>query len=210
MIDGHHEIWATSNIEEYIYQIRKGVIMGTEKKNTIIVVLIIMLVAIVAWAWYYSSDSWKNLKDEPLGYQWEAPETTAANQTVEYVWLFRWCPLEPWESIEELKAFLEQDDTDEVFDITAGEDGILNYRGINMCEHDALQLIDRAFAIGKTLHFLPLPRSEYLKWWTKWKSPWKRTPRANEYHAIVLAIIGNDVWYIEPDTDVHFKALKLD
>ena len=171
--------------------------MGRVK--TIIIVLI--LIAILAWSVSREAQS-------ASPYSWEVPSIKIANQTVEYVWLYRWSPPEPWESVEELEAFLEQDDTNKHIYLRANSEGVVSFVG--QCEEFALQLIDRAFAIGKTLHFVPLHRSEYIKWWIKWESPSKRTPRYNEYHAVAGAIIGNDFWYIEPDTDVHFKALELD
>jgi hypothetical protein len=109
--------------------------------------------------------------------------------------------LKDWNSVEELEEFLANDDTEEHIILTAGSDGKINFDG--QCEDFALQLRDRAMAINKYLSVIALHPEEYRKWYGK-------QLKSNEYHAICMARIGNEFWYIEPATDKHWLALYLD
>ena len=109
--------------------------------------------------------------------------------------------LKDWNSLEELEEFLANDDTEERVILTAGNDGKINFSG--QCEDSALQLRDRAMAINKHLSVIVLHPKEYEKWYGK-------QLKSNEYHAICMARIGNEFWYIEPATDKHWLALYLD
>ena len=109
--------------------------------------------------------------------------------------------LRDWESIEELTEFLENDDTDTYFFLKADSDGKIAFNG--QCEDLALQLRDRAMSIGKYLSVQVLSPQEYEKWYGVTVGP-------DVYHAICMARIGNEFWYIEPDNDRHWLALYLD
>ena len=108
--------------------------------------------------------------------------------------------LTDWE-LDELRAFLEQDDTDSVVYLTPDKDGVFKFA--NRCEVFALQLIDRVAEQGKRLFFVPLHRMEYYKWYNK-------TLKEGSYHAVCGAIIGNEFWYIEPSTDRCWHSLNLE
>lgn len=101
--------------------------------------------------------------------------------------------LTDWESVEELRAFLASDDTDEHIYLTATEEGSIKLEG--RCEVRAINLMNNAQTQGKRLSFVPLHRAEYYKWYGVWIEE-------EHYHAICGAIIGdNEFWYIEPSTD---------
>ena len=109
--------------------------------------------------------------------------------------------LKDWDSLEQLKEFLRNDNTDKSVTLTVDSKGELNFNG--QCEDYALQLRDRAMAIGMHLSIAALHPKEYEKWYGKQAKP-------NQYHAIAMARIGNELWYIEPQTDEHWLALYLD
>lgn len=109
--------------------------------------------------------------------------------------------LDDWDNKDELLNFIADDDTDTHIILKANSEGIISFDG--QCEDFAIQLINRAEAIGKRLYFIPLHRSEYAKWYGE-------SIPIGTYHAICCAIIGNDVYYIEPQDDRCWKALELD
>jgi len=110
--------------------------------------------------------------------------------------------LHDWNSVEELKTFLEQDDTDRHINLIAGADGIIRFDG--QCEDRAFQLRDRAEAIGKRLETEILDRNEYYKWYRVWIP-------TNTYHVINKGVIGdNEWWYVEPSTDKIWLGVYLD
>jgi hypothetical protein len=109
--------------------------------------------------------------------------------------------LKDWDSTEELAEFLKNDDTDQHIFLRADDDGGVALDG--QCEDLALQLRDRAMAIGRYLSVEVLNPKEYEKWYGVAVGP-------NVYHAICMARIGNEFWYIEPSTDKYWLALNLD
>ena len=109
--------------------------------------------------------------------------------------------LEDWESVKELEAFLARDDTDSHVIFIAGGDGIVRFN--NQCEDIALQLRDRAMAEGKHLSVIALSPDEHYKWYGERLA-------SHRYHAICMARIGNEFWYVDPDSDKHWLALYLD
>ena len=109
--------------------------------------------------------------------------------------------LKDWNSVGELEEFLAIDDTEGHIILIAGSDGKINFNA--QCEDFALQLRDRAMAIDKYLSVIALPPEEYKKWYGK-------RLKSNEYHAICMARIGNEFWYVEPATDEYWLALYLD
>lgn len=58
-------------------------------------------------------------------------------------------------------------------------------------------------AIGRYLSIQVLDQSEYQKWYGVPVIP-------DIYHAICMARIGNEFWYIEPINDKYWLALNLD
>jgi len=109
--------------------------------------------------------------------------------------------LKDWGSLESLEEFLINDDTGKNVILIADSEGKINFDG--QCEEYALQLRDRAMVIGMYLSIAVLHPKEYEKWYGKQANP-------NQYHAICMARIGNEFWYIEPQTDKHWLALYLD
>lgn len=116
--------------------------------------------------------------------------------------------LTDWDSPEELLEFLAEDDTDRVTYLRANADGKIAFNGI--CEDLALRLRDRAMLVGKHLSIVPLHPAEFRKWQPIVESWAGKNPGPLEYHAINMARIGNEFWYIEPDTDRAWLALYLD
>ena len=109
------------------------------------------------------------------------------------------CRLSDWESEAELLDFLDADDTDSTVILQADSGGMVNLQ--DQCEDFALQLRDRAMAQGKYLSVIALHPEEYLKWYGE---------KRKDYHAICMARIGNDLYYVEPATDRAWLALHLD
>jgi len=102
-----------------------------------------------------------------------------------------------WVSLAELEAFLDKDDTDEVLVFTA------NATFNSSCEDRAFQLRKRAFDIGKRLEIEVITPAEYKKWYTD-------VIASDKLHAICKAIIGNEVWYVEPADDRIWIGAYLD
>ncbi len=113
----------------------------------------------------------------------------------------RYVVLTDWESPEELQAFLAEDDSNRHVYLRPDANGVNQLDG--QCEDLALQLRDRAMAKGKFLSVIVLHPAEYLKWYGVY-------PINGEYHAINMAVIGNEFWYIEPRNDKAWAALRLD
>ena len=109
--------------------------------------------------------------------------------------------LKDWESPEQLADFLKNDDTDRYVFLRADGSGGISFNG--QCEDIALQLRDRAMAIGRYLSIQVLDAKEYEKWYGL-------PVRSDIYHAICMARIGNEFWYIEPSNDKRWLALYLD
>jgi len=106
-----------------------------------------------------------------------------------------------WVSLIELENFLDDDDTDSHIFLKADANGIIKFSGT--CEEYAFQLRDRAFDAGKRLETEDLTPAEYKRWYGK-------TIDKNSLHCICKAIIGNEVWYIEPADDRHWIGAYLD
>jgi hypothetical protein len=94
-------------------------------------------------------------------------------------------PLSDFGSLKELEIFLANDKTDEKIVITLDDSGNTPLAG--QCEDWAFTLIKSAERSGKRLH-LAIIENEY------------------SCHAVCLAVIGNDLYYIEPSDDVVWKS----
>jgi hypothetical protein len=113
--------------------------------------------------------------------------------------------LEDWQSVEELRAFLDADDTESNVTIISQTGGQISFTG--QCEDFALQLRARAAAIGKNLEIIAINSTEL----NKWKSYFGNKSLSNgDYHALNMAIIGNEIWYVEPQQDICWHAMYLD
>jgi len=90
--------------------------------------------------------------------------------------------LREFTSLEELKNWLAEDDTDEYVYLWAGEDGVLRTNDKYDCDDYALQLQQRASESGFIISVTIIEKH-------------------GKPHMINLACIGNDIYYIEPQTD---------
>ena len=111
--------------------------------------------------------------------------------------------LSDFTSLEELQTFLAQDDTDTSLILVADSSGKINFNG--SCEDYAFQLRDRAADIGKRLEAELLTRSEYVKYYGDTGGL-----SVNDMHMVNKAVIGNDVFLIEPQDDKVWKVVSLD
>ncbi len=109
--------------------------------------------------------------------------------------------LKDWDSPEQLADFLKSDDSDQRVILQADNSGQVAFN--DQCEDLALQLRDRAMAVGRYLSIQVLNQKECEKWYGVPVKP-------DVYHAICMARIGNEFWYIEPSNDKHWLALNLD
>ncbi len=92
-------------------------------------------------------------------------------------------------SVGELEQWLVEDDTDRHIFLKADSDGIIKLTGC--CEDHALQLQNRALSAG-------------------YKVSVQIIEDKNQLHALNLVRIGNEFYYIEPQTDELWLAAYLD
>jgi len=85
-------------------------------------------------------------------------------------------------SLEELKAWLAEDGTDEYVYLWAGEDGVCRVSDKYDCDDYALQLQSRAAERGFLISATIIQKD-------------------GRPHMTNLACVGNDIYYIEPQTD---------
>jgi len=97
--------------------------------------------------------------------------------------------LEPFDSELELANFLRDDQTNTA---TTGD-----------CDDYALTLQSQAAKIGKRMDFYVTIPADYNKWF-------EERLTGTEHHAINLAIIGNKIYLIEPQTDEWHWVYNLD
>ena len=107
----------------------------------------------------------------------------------------------------ELTNFLVDDDTDDILFLTAGKDGIIQFNG--QCEDYAFQLRNRAKLAGKYLDTEILTWAECYKY-RNYLGGDISSLGANDGHYINKAVIGNKVWYIEPQNDNIWHVYNLD
>lgn len=102
-----------------------------------------------------------------------------------------------WDSVEELKIFLEADDTDKC------------RWGEGQCEDVAFQLRDRAYEIGKRLETEIIDRYEFVEY-QQYLSGDVSNLGENDGHYICKAIIENSIYFVEPSNDKVWLAYDLD
>ena len=110
-----------------------------------------------------------------------------------------------WESTEELKAWLEYDDAPLI--LIADENGVVNFNG--QCEDIAFQARDRAYDAGKRLDTEILTRQECITY-QKYLPGNVYQLGVNDGHYLNKAVIGNEVWFVQADTDKIWLAWYLD
>jgi hypothetical protein len=108
--------------------------------------------------------------------------------------------LSDWNSIEELKTFLANDTSDSHVYLTV-DNGVASFNGI--CEHRAFKLRDNALEIGKRLDTEILTKEECFKYQEclGFSTQTLNELPDNNGHYIVKAIVGNEIWFIEPSND---------
>jgi len=98
--------------------------------------------------------------------------------------------LREFTSLEELKSWLAEDDTDECVHLVVGEDGVSRLDVEYDCDDYALRLQRQAARSGFLMSVTIIEEQ-------------------GKPHMINLACIGNDIYYIEPQTDeVRFYSHK--
>ena len=114
-------------------------------------------------------------------------------------------PLEDWQSTDELIAWLATDDAPLI--LIADENGVVKFNG--QCEDVAFQARDRAYEVGKRLDTETLTRQECIKY-QKYLSGDVYSLGVNDGHYLNKAVIGNEVWFVQADTDKIWLASYLD
>ena len=109
--------------------------------------------------------------------------------------------LRDFASVTELRQWLAEDDTDQHIFLKANNDGVIKLTGC--CEDYALQLQDEACQAGYKMSVQIIGDDEYYKHYGKHLS-------RGHYHAINLVRVGNEFWYIEPQTDECWLGANLD
>lgn len=95
---------------------------------------------------------------------------------------------EDWDSLEELKDFLTEHEDEFFVQALAGKDGIFQFSG--QCVGYAIGLREVAASYGKNLEIQCLSPSEYRRIFGK---------RKDTHHAVNMAIVGYELYYIEPE-----------
>ena len=112
--------------------------------------------------------------------------------------------LSDWESVEELNTFLDLSIIRLVFISGDSFDG--------QCEDAAFALRDAAERQGKRLETEILTRAECYRYQEHLDIPYEMiwALRQNDGHVICKAVIGNEIWFIEPSNDNYWLAYFLD
>jgi len=143
--------------------------------------------------------------DRPVYIEVVSPPDTII-QTVEVikeVETIKYKSLQPFKSLEDLQAFLLEDNTDSLIILVADSSGKVALSGF--CEDRAFQLQDQAAVLGNKLETEILTRSEYTKHYGNTGGL-----GINDGHMICKAIIGNTVYFIDPATDEVWTNWSLD
>lgn len=116
-------------------------------------------------------------------------------------------PLSDWQSVGELRAFLQMDDTDHRVYLVADSSGLVQFN--NQCEDYAFNLRKRAQIVGHNLDTEILSKAECIKW-QQYIQGDAYSLGINDGHYINKAIVGNAVWYCEPQNDKVWWVYNLD
>jgi len=129
--------------------------------------------------------------------RWHEPEVVELVKEIETIrevevdrYLYKF---EDWNSIEELQSFLESDNT-EMFN------GYRSKIDDWDCDNLAINLMDSAQKKGKRLSFVYLSPADARRWFNY----------DGEAHAVCGAIVGNTLYYIDPNNDRVSKVCNLD
>ena len=127
--------------------------------------------------WYEFRYDWRNYQDQPSD----------------------------WESLDELKAWLEYDSVPLV--IIADGSGALEFNG--HCENAAFRARNKAYTVGKWLDTEILTKMECIRW-SYYLGEGVYKLGANDGHYLNKAIIGNSVYFVEVSKDKAWLAYYLD
>jgi len=146
-----------------------------------------------------------------LSYEYNMENIIAIYQEYNGVWYeFRYdwdrqATPQDWESVDELRAWLEYDDAPLI--LIADENGFINFNG--QCEDEAFQARDRAYDVGKRLDTETLTRQECIKY-RKYLPSNVYSLGVNDGHYLNKAVVGNEVWFVQSDTDKIWLVYYLD
>jgi len=135
----------------------------------------------------------------------EEKEVEVIKETIKEKIVYQYIPQSDWESVDELKAWLKEDEAPLI--IKADASGNINFNG--QCEDVAFQARDRAYQVGKWLDTEILSRAECIKY-QKYLPGNAYSLGANDGHYLNKAVINNEVWYVQVDTDTIWLAYYLD
>lgn len=110
-----------------------------------------------------------------------------------------------WESLDELKAWLEYDSV--FLLIVADSNGRAEFNG--QCEYAAFQARARAYAVGKWLDTEIITKQECIKY-AEYLDDSIYYLGINDGHYLNKAVIGNSVYYVEVARDKVWLAYYLD
>jgi hypothetical protein len=123
-----------------------------------------------------------------------------ANNLVSHNTTFEYTLPSDFQSVEELKEFLSQDNTNNHIYLKANSSGVVRLDGV--CNEEFMQLRDRAQEKGKYLGICIVSRLEYYK-------ITHRIMDEGQYHTMAMAIIGREYYLIEPKTDEIWLAYRM-
>lgn len=103
--------------------------------------------------------------------------------------------LRDFASVDELIEWLVKDKTDEMLILTFNNGGV--------CEDYALRLQENGIEAGYKISFQVLYDKQFYQHYGKHL-------KRGTYHAVNAVIIGNELWYIEPQSDEIWLAAYLD
>lgn len=107
-----------------------------------------------------------------------------------------------FEDTDELEKFLEESDADHTKYIKATKEGVIDFRSYD-CEDYAMALRDQAQAKGFHMNIQAV-------WHYRRPDTNELITSGNEGHALNSTIIGNQLYFIEPQSDDYWLAGYLD
>ena len=161
------------------------------------VLLLTIIVCLFSYSFAIASDN-----DKPLAVYQKYGDTW-------YEFRFDWrdsqCTPTDWQSVDELKAWLEYDNAPLI--LKADASGVVKFNG--RCEDVAFQARDRAYEVGKRLDTEIITRQETIKY-QQYLSGDVYKLGVNDGHYLNKAVVGNEVWFVQSDTDKIWLAYYLD
>lgn len=100
--------------------------------------------------------------------------------------------LEDWDSLAELREFVEEHNDEVVVQAQAGKDGVTQFSG--QCVGFAMGWRDLAVEYGRNMEICNVSPYEYRRVFNKYPSG----GRIN-HHAVIMAIVDYSLYYMEPE-----------